>query len=383
MIFMDRKKNFKNIELYSKYILFICWFIVQAFLAYTNGIKLDGEAGKRIYEAKNLMNGQGLDGYSSYMYFVETFVIFLSLKLKLGYVFVVVIQLLLNLFALNYFYKYLCFLYKNSLVALAGGCLLLLCAYYQLYNTYLYTESIFFSLSIIYSCFLLRIEKLTIKNIAVIVLFLLLICITRPSGIFFIAATLIYLFFLISNNINTYLKIGTFIALFIAALFLLNLLMGAGGAIDILLPFKDERIICDVPTLSYNVNIDTVKNGNSLYGLFYYITHNTEQFYRLALIKSKTFFGLVRPYYSKGHNLFLMTYFYSLYLLILATLIKFNKKLPLAFIYFMAIIIVYWFSVIFSCDEWHNRFFLTLTPFLITAALYFFKRTSKPSNEEL
>ena len=382
MIFLNRNKIFRNTELYSKQILFICWFLVQAFLIYFNGIKIDGEGVNGIVEAKRLLNGNGLRGYSSYMYFSETFLIFISLKLKLGYVFVVAIQLLLNLYALNCFYKYLHFLYENIIMALAGGCLLLLCVYYQLYNTYLYTESLFFSLSIIYSCFLLRTKELNIKNIVIIFLFLVLLCITRPSGIFFLAATLVYLFFFISSKINAYLKIASFILFFVAALFFLNLLMGAGGGIDIILPFKDERIICDVPTLSYNVNIDTLKNGNSLYGLFYYITHNTQQFYRLALLKSQTFFGLVRPYYSQAHNLFLMTYFYSLYLLILVTLLKFNKKLPVAFIYFMAIIVVYWFSVVFSCDEWHNRFFLTLTPFLITAALYFFKRKSKLSHEE-
>jgi len=260
--------------------------------------------------------------------------------------------------------------------------LLLLCAYYQLYNTYLYTESIFFSLSIIYSCFLLSIEKLTIKNIAVMLLFLILLCITRPSGIFFLAATLVYLFFFISNNINTYLKVISFLILFIGALFILNVFMGAGGDIDIILPFKNEMIICEVPTLPYNANIDTLKNGNSLYGLFYYVFHNMEQFYRLALLKSEKFFGLVRSYYSYAHNLFLKIYFYSLYLLILATIIKFNKQLPLTFIYYTAIIGVYWLSVVFSCDEWHNRFFLTLTPFLISPALYFFKRKYKFFNEE-
>ena len=372
-------KIYRYTELYATYILFVCWFSVQAYLFYVNGINISGESINRIVEAKRLMNGNGLRGYSSYMYFSETFLIFISLKLKLGYAFAVVIQLLINLYALNCFYKYLYFLYGNLILALAGGCLLLLCVYYQLFNTYLYTESLFFSFSIIYSFFLLRIKELTIKNIVIIFLFLVLLCITRPSGIFFLAATLVYLFFFISNKINIYLKIASFILFFVASLFFLNLLMGAGSGIDIILPFKNEMVICEVPTLSYNVNIDTVKNGNSLYGLFYYITHNTEQFYRLALLKSEAFFGLVRPYYSKPHNFFLITYFYSLYLLILATLLKFNKKLPVAFIYLLAIIVVYWFSVVFSCDEWHNRFFLTLTPFLITAALYFFKKKSKLS----
>ena len=376
------KKVYKNREWFAPYILFIIWFSMQAFLFYVNGIKTDGEGISRIIEAKRLLNGVGLRGYSSYMYLTETLLIFISLKLKVGYIFVILIQLILNLYASYTFYKYLNFLYKNKILALAGSCLLILCYYYQLYNTYLYTESIFFSLSIIYSCFLMRIKNLTARNILIIILSLILLCLTRPSGIFFLAATFVYLFFFISSKINFYLKIGCFIFLFFLSLIVLNLLMGSGGAIDIMLPFKDERIICDVPTLSTNADLNLPNNGNSLYGLVYYITHNSDQFFRLALIKSKTFFGLLRPYYSKSHNLFLIIYYYSLYLLILITLIKFNKQLPLSFIYSMAIIAVYWLSVVFSCDEWHNRFFLTLTPFLITAALYFFKRKSKPVYED-
>ena len=149
MIFIN--KIYRYTELYATYILFVCWFSVQAYLFYVNGINISGESINRIVEAKRLMNGNGLRGYSSYMYFSETFLIFISLKLKLGYAFAVAMQLLINLYALNCFYKYLHFLYENLIMALAGGCLLLLCVYYQFYNTYLYTESLFFSLSIIYS----------------------------------------------------------------------------------------------------------------------------------------------------------------------------------------------------------------------------------------
>ena len=146
-------KIYRYTELYASYILFVFWLSVQAYLLYVNGIKTDGEGISRIIEAKRLLYGIGLRGYSSYMYLTETLLIFISLKLKAGYVFVIVIQLILNLYASYTFYKYLNFLYKKKSLALAGSCLLILCAYYQLYNTYLYTESIFFSLIIIYSCF--------------------------------------------------------------------------------------------------------------------------------------------------------------------------------------------------------------------------------------
>jgi hypothetical protein len=35
----------------------------------------------------------------------------------------------------------------------------------------------------------------------------------------------------------------------------------------------------------------------------------------------------------------------------------------------LALTAIFWLAVIFSCDEWHNRFFLTLTPFFILAAM--------------
>ncbi|MEO7045250.1 MAG: hypothetical protein ABI091_08050, partial [Ferruginibacter sp.] len=313
-----------------------------------------------------------------YMYFTEASLVFLSMKLNVGYAAVILIQLFINLYALIYFYRFIASYYSSKILAFTGCILLLGCFPYQIYNTFLYTESIFFSLTIIYSCYLVKIEKLTPKIILQLLLFIILLCITRPNGIFFLGATIIYLYFFVAQKINLFLKVGIFFLVSAIGLFILNYLMGSGGAIDIILPFKDERVICDVPTLPFNANIDTLPNGNSLSGLFYYITHNFNQFSRLAILKTKAFFGLTRPYYSFGHNLFLIAYFYSFYVCIISIIFKKTKKLPIGFIYFISIIIIYWLSVVFSCDEWHNRFFLNLTPFFIILALFLFK--NKNSN---
>ena len=357
-------------------LLIIFWLLVQAFLLITQGINTGGESINKIQEAENLISGKGLSAKSDYLYLTEIFLIFLKLKTHAGYGAVIAIQLILNLSALIYFYKFLNSFYSSKILSFTGCLILLACFPYQIYNTFLYTESIFFSLSLIYSCYLLQLKKLSLPNIFIIFLFLFLLCITRPSGIFFMAATIVYLFFFISKTINPVVKAAVFITVSCFALFILNYLMASGGGIDILLPFKDERVICGIPTLSYNADIKTVQNGNSLYGLIYYVTHNFSQFSRLALLKSKAFFGLVRPYYSYGHNVFLVIYFYTLYALIILNIIKINKKLPLAFIYFIALTVIYWLSVVFSCDEWHNRFFITLTPFFIIPALYLFNKNN-------
>lgn len=357
-------------------LLIIFWLLVQAFLLITQGINTGGESINKIQEAENLISGKGLSSKSDYLYLTEIFLIFLKLKAHAGYGAVIAIQLILNLSALIYFYKFLNSFYSSKILSFTGCLILLACFPYQIYNTFLYTESIFFSLSLIYSCYLLQLKKLSLPNIFILFLFLFLLCITRPSGIFFMAATIVYLFFFISKTINPVVKAAVFITVSCFALFILNYLMASGGGIDILLPFKDERVICGIPTLSYNADIKTVQNGNSLYGLIYYVTHNFSQFSRLALLKSKAFFGLVRPYYSYGHNVFLVIYFYTLYALIILNIIKINKKLPVAFIYFIALTVIYWLSVVFSCDEWHNRFFITLTPFFIIPALYLFNKNN-------
>jgi hypothetical protein len=360
----------------SIWILFILWAFMQVALFLKFGINTGGESLNALHVGADLFAGKGVSIPSNYMYFTEAFLVFISMKINAGYGLIIFIQLALNFCALLYLFRFLNNFYASKILAFIGCLLLVVCFPYHTYNISLYTESIFFSLSIFYSCYLLRLHNISLKSIIILLVLLSLLCITRPSGIFFVAATIIYLFFFISKKLSPLKKGVIFISLSIIALLLLNYLMGMGGGIDIILPFKTEQIICEVPTIPFSANIDTVKDGNSLYGLLYYITHNFPQFWRLALLKSKAFFGLVRPYYSTGHNAFLIIYYYTQYAFIIFALIKINRKLPVGFIYFITLILIYWLSVVFSCDEWHNRFFLTLTPFIIIPALYIFKKNT-------
>lgn len=367
--------------------LFVFWLITQTLILVTSGINIGGEAQRVIREANNLQTLGHFSSPAFFLYFTEISLVFiLHLKLGFNYAFIVFIHLVLNFIALIYFYKFLHRFYQSKKLALIGAGLLICCFPYQIYNSSLYTESIFFSLIIIYSYRLLVEKSFKIKNILIPAVLLLVIMFTRPTAIFVLGATCVYLYFILSKGLQIFWRIVFFLSLSTCSLLLLNFLIiesstkiRGNGGIDILEPFRYEHIICGVPTITNEANIKTVKNSNSINGLLYYIINNFEQFSRLALLKTKAFFGLQRSYYSNLHNIFLSLYFYPLYACFLLAIFKFKKRTPLAYGYVIALILFFWICVICSCDEWHNRFFLTLTPFWIWGALYFFKRKNYQS----
>ncbi|MEI9808492.1 MAG: hypothetical protein WDO16_11830 [Bacteroidota bacterium] len=61
----------------------------------------------------------------------------------------------------------------------------------------------------------------------------------------------LYLFFRFFRAFSFWLKAGITSFASVAFLFLLNSALGSGGELDFMLPFRDERIICGVPTLAH------------------------------------------------------------------------------------------------------------------------------------
>ena len=352
----------------QEWLLILFWVLLQSFIFFSNGIKVDGEALRFIRESKNLISNENFSTPIYFMYFIEIFLLYIKAKLSIGFGFIAIIQLSLNLFAFISFYRFIKEFYRSGNLAFIASLLFLICIPYQLYNSFIYTESIFFSLSILYSCFLLKIENFSLSNIIKIGFWLVLLCLTRPTGIFFFAATIAYWFFKNTAQINIFLR-GLILILFSGiGLFILNKMMGSGTGVNILLPFKEEHIICDLPTsLQHTTNNQT--EGNSIYFLIKYIFENPSQFFKLAFLRTVAFFGLTRNYFSLSHNIFISFYFYPLYAIIIFGLIKFRRTLNISFAYFFSLIFMFWLAVIFSCDEWHNRFFLTLTPFIIILAI--------------
>jgi len=375
-------KNLKERFFKEQFILLLLlWAVVQGLLIRQYGIVTNLEATKYIDEANYFLQFGHFDTNNHYLYSTQIFLIAAVIKLHLGFSVIVVVQLLLNLMATIMFYKLSRFFLKNQLLVTAATVFFIINIPYQLYTGYLFTESIFYSLTIIYSSYVLRLEKLTLKHWIFIVLFAILLSITRPTGILFFAATLLYVFFRFLNNLGLLYKIITISFSLTIFLIIINSMLQTGGSLDFMLPFKKENIICGVNTVT-NADIKTIEKGNSIQGIAYYIFNNHEQFLKLAKLKTFAFFGMLRTYYSLAHNILLALFFYPCYILAIIGIWKKIKQRDTIIIYIIAIILLYWFTTLLTCDDWHNRFILTVSPFLVLSGFAAFVR-KKPFSKSI
>ncbi|MEO8762977.1 MAG: hypothetical protein ABI416_01760 [Ginsengibacter sp.] len=350
-------------QYYQKILLPALWMIVQCFLFRQNGIVTSLEAEKYISQAQYFLVTGHFASHNYWLYSTQIFLIAFVIKWHLGFATVVIVQLLMNLFATWMFYLLGIFFLKKPLPAFLATVIFIINIPYQVYNSFLFTESIFYSLTIIYSSYLLRLNNLKISKLIIVVLFVALLSITRPTGILFFVATAFYIFLRFFNHIFLWKKlliIGCTVILFFV---LLNTMLQSGGSLDFMLPFKKENIICGVPTVE-NADIKTYEKGNSVQGILYYILNNETQFLRLSKLKTISFFGMVRNYYSSFHNSFLMLFFYPFYLLSIVGAWKMFKRKEPVFFYMFTIILLYWTTTLLTCDDWHNRFVLTAFPFI-------------------
>src|SRR5205085_480956 len=165
---------------------------------------------------------------------------------------------------------------------------------------------------------LFQLTTLSFKNFLLIILFLLLICFTRPTGLLLVPCVFIYLFSKFFRPWPSVIKIASTIVVSLLFIFILNLALGTGGELNFILPFTEEHIICGVPTVSSNGQA----TGNSLWSIFAYVIDHPGQFFHLAWLRSLAFWGLWRSYFSLAHNLYLVVYFFPIYLFAVISLRK-------------------------------------------------------------
>jgi hypothetical protein len=145
----------------------------------------------------------------------------------------------------------------------------------------------------------------------------------------------------------------------------LTVIMQSGGELNFLLPLIQEHIICGVPTNLSPAGADAGGPPE----VINYILNNPGSFARLVLRRSIAFFGLTREYYSTLHNISLLLLFLPIYTLAIVSLRSWSKRSKAEFVYLITMIGLTWMMVIFTCDDWHNRFILALTPLLLLTAM--------------
>jgi hypothetical protein len=344
----------------------VCWLLINGFFFLKNGIVTTGEAEKYIYQA-HLFVSTGHFGSPNFIFY-SVIILLLSacLKFHLSFAWIVAIQGGLALAATLYFHKTVLFLVKSSGTAFIATFLLLLNFPYQEFNTFLQTESLFQSLSLLLVCRLILQTSHSGRFLLTLLMMLLLLCVVRPTGFLYWPLAAIYLLGVVLAKGYPALKITAASAVLFLTLYAVNKAMNSGGELDFILPFRQEHIICGVPTLLSPGDIQINSPGNSLYSLLLYIIHNFGRFIRLAGLKTLSFWAMYRDYYSPIHNGCLIAYFYPITLMALFSTPAWKRlRLPLPVLYAVTPILMTWLAVVLTCDDWSNRFFLSISPYLL------------------
>ncbi|MDB5205707.1 MAG: hypothetical protein JWR72_782 [Flavisolibacter sp.] len=366
--------NFNIISKYRILILIIAYVALQIFLLYQFGIVTNFEATKYIDQAHNLINTNSYTTSNFLFYSTQILLIAACIKLKLGFWFVVMIQIAANAFSLLLFHKMVIAITKNKMVAFGATVLFLGMFYYHLYNVHLFTESLFFSFSILFANYLFNLKKLNLATILITVLMLAILLFTRPTGLLFIPATLLFIIFRFGKKRALSLVFLCVTGGLILFYIILNAALNSGGEFDFLLPYIEEHVICGVPTVQHPHSITLPVNKNSVEGLWQVILNNSDLFFGLAKKRFITFWGVRRSFFSVGHNLFIAVYFYSLYVFIFLGLKRMLTYYLPETIFILTYIFLVMLTVLLSCDEWHNRFIFSILPFLLLLAAGLFAK---------
>ena len=173
----------------SYFILVIVWLVIQSGLLLHNGIVTNGEAIPYIHEADYFIANATFT--SSKFIFYSVYILLLALFKKAGLqaIGVYVVQAALNLYAMYCFFKLTNRVTKNNTTAFFATALLIVCIPWQDWTTYLYTESVFCSIVIIFSHSLFYLKQNSKQGFAFVLILLLLLLFSRPTGLLFIPVT--------------------------------------------------------------------------------------------------------------------------------------------------------------------------------------------------
>jgi hypothetical protein len=344
--------------------IIILYAFIQLLLYYQIGVFTQLEAEKYLREADSLLQTGKLTETKFYFYFP----ILIAFCKKLGFslFFVVLVQSILFGVGLYYFNR-LCKLLSDAHTANIATLLLVLFIPIHTWNFYLYSDSIFISLILVYSYFVYTAFQKR-NHIVIATILLVLLIFTRPNGILFVPPTIIY--FLFYKNLSLSFATKSFISftLLMSTVFMIYSIFKGGSDLDIMAPYINETVLCLIPEKTTNEKLDLIYSSNAMHNFVYYIAYNPLHFLKLLSLKLISFFNLSRPHYSLIHNAFMIAFMLPIYgLAIWRGIVKRRTKNGF-YKYVMALFAIYTLGIIIQCDDWHSRFTMPLIPYIIFLA---------------
>lgn len=354
---------------YGIIFLIILWLFTIAVHLYLNGLFSGLEAEKYIQEAQILIHHKRLSASRFIFYSPTILIIYLSLKIHAGLYGAFLIQALYNLFITLFFYKSLHHYFNNWLYPFFTTFLLIIFLPYSSWTVYLYTESLFYSnILLLTSALLNHNTNKSKRNLLLILFALFLVILSRPLGILFLLPTLIYFFVHAGKKVKI-IFLPTLLLATGILIFLSNIIFSTITDVTITLAASQECIICGILP-DHTTQLNLADKGSPVFQLYYYVTNNFDHFIRLGIIKLKYFFMMVRSYYSPLHNVCLLAFNIPLYLLCIVHIFSKKQKLyqPL-FFFQLSCILIFAFTIMLQCDDYHNRFVLSLYPIFLLMAV--------------
>lgn len=365
----QRQTNSFNPPTWKMYgIVALLWLFFQLIWYVCFGFHFDLEAEKYIGEAQYVLANHRFSVGRFLFYSSTIFVIAFAYATKLGPYGALFIIMAINLACYLYFYKALCRLFKNAVVALLPIIFLLGFWPYQSWTLYLYTEALFYSAVMGLFAQLCLFNNLTVRYLVATIAWLLLLVLSRPLGILFAPPVLLFFFFKLTGRQKLYF-VGAVALALVALNYIVQVVFTTTSDWNMQRALTEGDIICDVPGTPAE-GLRLTNHPNQLYRLFYYVTHNVTHFAGLALTRLRYFFFMVRPYYSAFHNAYLLAYLFLLYGSVLAGIKQIATFFPNPLLSFMLLsILLFALTIAVQCDDYHNRFFLTLMPFFAVMAV--------------
>ena len=333
--------------------ILIIWLTVQAFYLYTTGIVITGESEKYINLSAQLAAGDWKMQPNFYLY-AGYILIHLTIKIiGLSYKWMYLVQLAVAAIAFICFIKILTISVTNRATVVTTAVLFAICPFFQSWNCFLYTDSMFASLIII-SIYCLLVSSSPAGNHKKVLVFLLLaVPFFRPIGLLFIPVAI---FFWVTDALKKHLShilffSGYFVLLLLFSWYCLN------HSNDFFYPNhnSEANIICGYPSdltkyIKYPYEPDKT--------MFHFFIANPEMSARLLMHRLYKSFWMTRPYFSTLHNTFIILFLIPCYTLALIGTGVILRSRSLKNVYILFGLSIFILPMLAFCADWSNRFML-------------------------